>query len=188
MENVENKYHHSKIYRITDNNYTKFYYGSTTKPLVERMAHHRYAFKNGSLSSSSKYIFEEFGIDNVKIELVEAVKCENKEELNKIEGKYIQENICVNRKVSGRSIAESNKISKIKNREKAKETMKKYLETHKEERKAKRKIYLANNKDKLDVRQNEKIPCECGLMMTRRSMSRHVKTNKHESRMKEKTP
>lgn len=141
----ENKYHHSKIYKITDTNYTKMYIGSTTQELSERMAGHRreYKYQNKHMTTSAK-LFEEFGVENCKIELLEEVHCENRDQLRKVEGKYIQENMCVNRKVEGRT----NKEYREANKDKYQQYHKQYNEKHKESIKEKRKIYRAKTKDK----------------------------------------
>ena len=116
-----NKYNTSKIYKIVDINYTKTYYGSTTQKLSQRMAVHRSFYKSGKSKTSSKLIFDEFGVDNCKIELIEEVNCSNKDQLLKIEGKYIKENDCVNKRIAGQTHKEyvhNNKESLlIKNRE-----------------------------------------------------------------------
>ena len=78
MEN--NKYQKSKIYQITDIGYSKCYIGSTTEELSQRMARHRADYKE-FLNTNNKYcrafdIFNEYGIDNCKIELIGFYKCD----------------------------------------------------------------------------------------------------------------
>ena len=72
-----NKYASGKIYKIVGVGYTKCYIGSTTEPtLARRMAKHRGAYthyqqvegNNGIVSSFS--LFDEFVVENCKIELV----------------------------------------------------------------------------------------------------------------------
>ena len=123
-----NKYNKSKIYKIVDNNYTKTYYGSTTQKLSQRMALHRSTYKNGVASTSAKLLFDEFGLDNCKIELVEEVSCSSKDQLAKIEGKYIKENECVNKQIAGQTKQEY----KEKNKEHTKEYIKKYYHENKD--------------------------------------------------------
>jgi hypothetical protein len=107
METNKNKYNNGKIYRICDNAYTKFYYGSTVQQLAVRMGGHRvdYArYKNGNFQKVSLFdIFDEFNHLNCKIELVELYPCQSREELRKREGYHIQNNECVNKRVAGRS-------------------------------------------------------------------------------------
>ena len=97
-------YQNGKIYKIIDVGYTKCYIGSTVESLSTRMSHHRATFKTISNSScSSVLMFEEFGLDNCKIELIENFPCNNKEELHAREGFHIQHNDCINKVVPGRS-------------------------------------------------------------------------------------
>jgi hypothetical protein len=102
---TENKYKKGKIYKIVDTNYTKMYIGSTTESLCVRMAKHRYDFRNNR-GCSSKLLFEEFGLENCKIELIELFPCNSREELNKKEGEHIRSNICVNKCIPNRTIKE----------------------------------------------------------------------------------
>ena len=83
-----NKYEQGKLYKITDIGYTKCYIGSTCDRLLsQRMARHEEQFKRYSQGkanwSSSFNLFEEFGIENCKIELIEEYTCENRHQLSK---------------------------------------------------------------------------------------------------------
>jgi hypothetical protein len=101
----ENKYHNSKIYKLIDISNNKMYIGSTTKPLKLRLRQHiKDAQKNSCITSAT--LFKEFGMTNIKIELIEEVKCENRKELCKIEGDYIRKLDCVNKYVAGRTVKE----------------------------------------------------------------------------------
>jgi len=80
-------YKNGKIYKIVDIGYTKMYIGSTTQPLYKRFSCHKMKFiawKNNKHNKLMVFdIFEEFGIDNCKIELIEECPCENRMELCK---------------------------------------------------------------------------------------------------------
>jgi hypothetical protein len=60
------------------------------------MVHHRESYNRFIIGKGNKItvyeIFEEFGIDNCKIELVELFPCDSKEELLSHEGYYIRNN------------------------------------------------------------------------------------------------
>ena len=108
MENLNipyNKYHNGKIYKITDIAYTECYIGSTVQPLCNRMAEHRRhynQYKNGTkgMEYTSFTLFDKYGIENCKIELVETYKCETKDDLVKREGCWIRlETTCINKKL-----------------------------------------------------------------------------------------
>ena len=46
-------------------------------------------------------MFEEFGLDNCKIELIENFPCNNREELHAREGYHIQQTECINKATPG---------------------------------------------------------------------------------------
>ena len=120
----QNKYQNGKIHKIVDIGYNKCYIGSTTEELSMRMARHRSNFKKflrgDKVSHIRSYdLFNEYGVENCKIELIEYYKCDTLQELQTQEGKHIKNTECVNKYVAGRTKqewAEDNK-DKIKERE-----------------------------------------------------------------------
>jgi len=101
-------YTNGKIYQIIDNANTKRYIGSTTLNLLsQRFQQHKMAYKLWKQTNKGYYttfiIFEEFGVENCQIELVEQCSCENKDQLNKKEGEYIRAFECVNKVVPQRT-------------------------------------------------------------------------------------
>jgi len=90
-----NRYQNSKIYKIYSDLGDKVYIGCTTKQyLSQRMARHKYdytAWKKGKYSLVTSYVlFDEYGIDNCKIELLEACPCNSIDEIRKREAHYIK--------------------------------------------------------------------------------------------------
>jgi hypothetical protein len=125
-------YGKGKVYKIWSPNGDKIYIGSTTKEyLSQRMDHHRSDYKLKKVYLTAFILFEEYGIENCKIELLEAKECTCKDELRQLEGKYIRELDCVNKYIAGRTQKEWYQ----EHPEKTKEYKKKYDETHKEEKK-----------------------------------------------------
>ena len=107
---MENKYSRGKIYKVVDAGCSKCYFGSTTEKLFNRLSKHKNIYKQylaGKRAKNDKtstcILFEEFGMENCKIELVENYPCNSKEELNAGEGFYIKNNECVNKLVAGRT-------------------------------------------------------------------------------------
>ena len=102
-----NRYEKGKIYKITDVGYNKCYIGSTCETLSKRIDRHRCCYRRYLTHqdgwTTSFLLFEEFGIENCKIELIENYPCNSKEELVRREGHYIKETECVNKVVSGRT-------------------------------------------------------------------------------------
>ena len=97
-----NRYENGKIYRIIDVGYAKCYVGSTCESLSKRMTRHREKFMAYQRGNKREYatsflLFEEFGIENCKIELLENFPCSSREELLQREGGYIQAFVCVNK-------------------------------------------------------------------------------------------
>ena len=116
---INNKYHNSKIYKITDIGYNKCYIGSTTEGLSQRIARHRRQYqcflKDNKNHIRSYDLFNEYGIENCKIELIEYYKCDTLQELQRKEGEHIKNIECVNKRVEGRTVKEWYENNKEKN-------------------------------------------------------------------------
>ena len=134
-------YQLGKIYKITDVGRTKMYIGSTTKDYVsKRMVEHRnayYYFKAGSKKGHRKIsvfeLFDEFGIENCIIELIETCPCNNRDELHRREGELIKASECVNKNIAGRTLQEYYE----ENKDKINEKRRAYIAEHYEENKDK---------------------------------------------------
>ena len=138
-----------------------------------RMGGHRAAC-NRYIKGSSKYrldvflLFDEFGVENCKIELVEHFPCNNKSELERQEGHHIQNNDCENKRIAGRSYKEYytqniDKILKYRQDHKVEKQNynKQYRDQHSDELKDYQQSYRADHKDKmrcynLESRKNNK--------------------------------
>ena len=190
-----NKYHNGKIYKIVDVGYNKQYNGSTTESLSRRMSKHRHQYKQHKEGQRSKMnsadIFDEFGVENCKIELVEYCKCETKDELLKREGEYIKDCECVNRFVAGRTPAQFYQD----NKERKCAESNAYYHTHKTERAEKAKIYREKTKDKKREtdrlyrgKHNEKVECPCGSAINKLHFNDHIKTKKHQEYLQSLEP
>ena len=181
-----NKYHTSKIYKISSPQCEKFYIGSTTQTLNRRLAGHKSHYKH-YIEGLYRYIssFEIVKFEDVIIELIKDVKCESKKELDRIEGECIKEHHdrILNKNVAGRTKKEyrethKNEIKEWKEAHKneIKDKWKEYYEAHNNELKDKQKDYRETNKEKL----NEKFDCECGGKYTFENKTHHNKTKKHQ--------
>jgi hypothetical protein len=172
-------YKNGKIYKIVDIGYNKMYIGSTTQPLYKRFSNHKAKYNQFKSGKGHKYsifdIFDEFGIENCKIELIEEYQCENKSQLERKEGEHIKINKCMNKIIVGRT----NKEYFIDNKNKINERNRKYYEKNKnilnEKNKEYHKEYYNKNKNKFIG----KIKCECGCEYQYSSKSKHVKTKIH---------
>lgn len=138
-------YQDGQIYTIrcrTDN--TLIYVGSTTMTLARRIAYHRQV---GKTIKTKFYTCVNNNWDDWYIELYEVFPCENKQELCKREGEIIREIGTLNSKISGRTQAESDKLSYEKHKEARQEHAKIYREEHKEEIKLAQKKYHENHRE-----------------------------------------
>jgi len=102
-------YNNGKIYKIISNTGDKIYIGSTVKKLLcDRMTGHRFDYKrwkNGDKKRIYKSfeLFDEYGVENCKIVLIENYPCSNRDELTAREAFFIRSTVCVNRYIPGRT-------------------------------------------------------------------------------------
>ena len=174
-------YQNGKIYKIEDVGGNMCYIGSTTKDfLSKRMVEHRSAYKNWKLTESGGKcsvcgIFDQYGVDNCKIVLIESYPCNTKDELGSREAHFIRSMNCVNKTIPNRDL----KQYYIDNQDHIKETsMKSYLQ-HKDQKKEAFKKYYNAHKEIQKDRASVVYACECGSDITRGARSRHIKTKKH---------
>ena len=156
-------YSKGKIYKIQDNGLNMCYIGSTVQPLCKRMAQHRKDFKRylnkiDRKNTSIFRIFDECGVENCKIELVEQYPCESKEELMAREGFFIKEMDCVNKNIAGRTreeyfsdnsemLSEKRKIHYQENRKEIIEKNKQYGSDNREKISERKKTHYRDNKN-----------------------------------------
>jgi len=134
-------YQRGKIYKITSGDLT--YIGSTTEPtLARRLADHTSKYnrwKKGILKNGyTSYQLIEKG--QCEITLLELCPCGSKDELRARERFYIETTDCVNKNISGRTLAESCKA---------------YREANLDKCKAIDKAYWDENKDKINERRRQ---------------------------------
>ena len=155
---MSNKYQNGKIYKIVDVGYNKCYIGSTCEELSQRMARHRNAYRSFNKKPRGRCsvygLFEEFGVENCKIELVEEHPCNNQMELRRKEGQHIQNLEGVNKVIAGRTRKEYYEQTEEQRKEYVKnnvEKLKHYHQLYCETNKDKIKDYKHQNKDKIKV-------------------------------------
>ena len=95
-----------KIYRVVDKSYQMCYIGSTIEKLANRMNSHKSKYKKYKEKIYNRVavydIFDAFGVENCKIELIEFYSCNSKEELYAREGYHQQQENCVNKYIAVR--------------------------------------------------------------------------------------
>ena len=165
------KYKNAKIYKLVDVDYKMCYIGSTIENLSKRMRKHRYDYTRCQVDNDFKKccpksvtLFENYGLENVKIELIENFPCNSKEELRQREGYHIQNTDCINRCLAGRDKITYNRQRYQKKKESILQQYKEYREKHKEEIRERRK---------------QLYTCICGSISTFDHKARHERTKKH---------
>jgi len=103
-----NRYEKGQIYKVVDIGYNMCYIGSTCQSLSKRFYKHKenyYQYTKGKADCNRRVniIFDKYGIENCKIELIQDFPCQSRNELLKQEGEHIRNNDCVNKIVSGRT-------------------------------------------------------------------------------------
>ncbi len=192
---AQNKYEKGKIYKIVDRGYNLCYYGSTCQELSNRMAGHRsdYAIhtRTKAPTSTAMMIFDEYGVENCKIELVELYPCASKAELAAKEGEYIMNNPCVNKNVAGGRMSRHDYIRQYyqSNKERVLAANQKYHEEHREAIRAKQKEYRDTNHERRRASQKEQFICEaCGGRYQRNDRAKHFRSIKHQAAMSGTNP
>jgi len=178
-------YNNSYIYKLSckDKNITDCYVGSTTN-FKQRKQQHKTACCNENDRHHHfkvyQFIRNNGGFDNWSMILLEKVKVNDKQELHKLERKYIEQlNSTLNCVIPTRNIKEWYKEYYENNKEKVKEINKEYREDNKEYFKEYRKEYYKNNKEIIYEKRKVKIECEfCKSFVRKDYLKTHRKTNK----------
>ena len=152
-------YQNGKVYKIESHLGDKVYIGSTTKKyLSQRMTAHRKNYnqwKNHKRDLTTSFLmFDEYGVENCNIVLLESYPCNSKDELTSREAHYIRTLQCINKCIPGRTsrqydidnkeqIQERKKEYYIKNKERFSEN----YQANKEAIAERKKISYEKNKD-----------------------------------------
>ena len=179
-------YSNGKIYTIRSYKSDEVYVGSTTQTLSIRMAKHRTGYK-AFMNGTGKYVssFEILKYNDAYIELVILNPCNSKTELDAVEGKYIREMDCVNKRIEGRT----SKQYYIDNKVKIKEYKAQHYTANSAKIKERINKYRIDNKSRL----TKKNKCPCGGKFTNEHKHHHLKTKKHQlyitmEKMKQQKP
>jgi hypothetical protein len=150
------------------------YYGHTENMRVRKNKHverhNRWVAAGRPEKTSEVYATRSVYIldhDDWRMDVVDTIECETKDEARTLEGKWILENDCVNMNVAGRTQQQYEQDHK----EETKERHKQYRETHKEERNEYNKQY-----------RKQYVTCEvCGSVVNKGDIARHRRTKKHQN-------
>ena len=162
-------YSKSVIYKIVCNtDDTLIYVGSSCSFTTRKSQHKCVCYSPNSKKYNLplyRMIRNNGGWENFRMVIIEQYPCETKTELHIREEELRVE---YNANMNGQSAYTNQK-------EYHKEYNKEYYQNNKETTKEKNLQYYQNNKETL----NEKMTCECGCVMLKRYMNRHLKTDKH---------
>jgi hypothetical protein len=148
-----------KIYKIQSEG--KTYYGSTFRDIRNRLSEHKYnARKKRNGCKANLLVLN----NDCHIILVEELDIKTKKDLEERERWYIENNDCVNKIIPNQTCDEWYDKHKDKHNTRC---MKRYY--------AKKDEILKRQK----LRNKEKVKCECGLIVTRGSLSTHKKRKIH---------
>ena len=156
---VSRDYNNGKIYCIRNTITDDIYVGSTTQLLCKRMAKHRETRTDPKKAHHKIYNkFNELGVENFYIELIEEYPCENNDQLRAREGHFIREMASLHGRIEGRDgkehyqdnkeyIKEKSKKNYHDNIEARREQHKEYAKKHKDKRAEYDKLYRERNKE-----------------------------------------
>lgn len=171
-----------KIWSLTEPNMV--YYGSTKqKSVAKRIAGHKCSYKSykeGKTNFTSSYSI--FDIGDWSYMTLEHLDYDEPYQLKNRERYYVDNNECVNKQIPNRTDKEYREQNMVQYKEYQKQWREKNREYQKQWREQNRgyhKQWHEQNKERLKVKQNEKITCECGCVVKRGSLSNHKKTKKH---------
>ena len=150
-----NRYQNGKVYKIIAPDDT-FYVGSTIQSLNERFGGHKYSFKSVKSGKNIRgtavfELFEKYGVEVCRIELIEEYPCDSKRDLERREGEIIKNTKCINKVVAGRTSEEY----RLDNSEKLKNKFKQFYENNKERELERIRQYYIDNTDKVKDRAKE---------------------------------
>ena len=186
MGESSRNYQNGKIYCIRNWLDDDIYVGSTTQALSKRMDRHRSHARTDSKKSNYKLYqkMKEVGIEQFYIELIEKYECNSKEELFKKEGEWIRKMGTLNFQIAGRPIEECRKEYYNRDPERWREYHKKWNEDNREKEQLRQRKRYETKKEEIRKRRNEKIQCVCGVIHNRGYKSIHLKSQKHQTYIK----
>ena len=192
-------YQNNIIYKIQHKTIDELIYIGSTTNFAKRKCRHKTSCNNEKDKeyNQKKYMMirENGGWDMFDMVLVKKYPCNDYLEARQEEERIRREmNANMNGQRCFRTQEEHNEYHKIhskKYRETHKEYFKnknkEYSETHKEENSERYKKYYENNIEKINEINRKKVECECGCIITNKSLLRHKKSPKHLELISRKT-
>lgn len=175
-------YQNGQIYKLWSPLGDMTYIGSTTQMLHKRLHSHKSKYKGGKLKAQSRLLFEEYGIENVRIELIENFPCNSKTVLHRKEGEYIRKTNCVNKYIAGRTknewIHDNLQDFTVKKQQYYQKNSEKIIKRNHDR-------YHAN-KTEINANKAEKILCKiCNYNISKNNYNEHKISKKHLNNLKD---
>jgi len=173
-----------RVYKIIHNQSNIVYIGSTYNRLSDRWCHHKNHYKDYLRGKHAEIAifpyFKEFGIENFKIILIKEYEVVDKKHLLMYEQLWINKLKSINKTkpfqpLKKERIKQSSKQHYQANKDKIRGKIKQYYDLNKDKIKEHHKEYYDLNKDKI----SEKFKCDCGSEIRKNHKSRHDKSIKH---------
>ena len=178
------------IYLIEHNEKPEFNYLGSTCNLIRRRACHKHSCNTptSKLYNSKLYrmIRDNGGWDAFTMKPIEEYPCESKTALQIREEYWRKEYNASMNTNSCYTEFKGNDYSnnyRIKHKEPIKIYQTKYREANKELMKLYQSEYRDINREERNSKQNEKVTCDCGKIVSRSGLTRHQTTNKHINQM-----
>ena len=145
----------ASIYLLHSDKGEKVYVGHTTMSLKQRFNAHKCSYRKGS-TTTSKILFEDYGIDNVCITLLETVP---------IDERFIKEKYYISQYTTAVNKFNPHRTEEEHKEQKAQLAKERWKNPEKHEE---RKDYM-----------RDKVACECGMEISKNSIYKHKKREIH---------
>jgi len=201
---MTSKGHIYMIWTPLDNSFC--YIGSTFNRLAKRWQGHKDNYKSKYDKISIHKYFDKYGVDNFKLDLIKSYDCVREHQkdfkhlhayetlwINKTKNcinkflpfspmKYLNRKECCKKyyKNNTDKCKEINKKYYELNKDSILNYLKNYREENKDSLKEEKKKYYQKNKEKIFNYKKQKITCECGSIICKGDLSKHIKTKKHQ--------
>ena len=168
-------YANGKVYKLVNNVDDEIYVGSTCSELRKRKNDHKSKSLGKRKNQSNYQHLNQVGWDNIEIILIEAVNCNNKDELHRRERYWIETlKPSLNKQVPGRT------KKQYTNRDEFRQHRRNYFKNNIEQTnksRARAGAYYKNNQQKL----KQRIVCACGKEGAYVSKLQHEKSKHHQA-------
>ena len=195
MPKVITDYSKTVIYKIQHQEKPEMLYIGSTTNFVKRKSQHKNRCDNEDDKRHNlklyKLIRDNGGLECFKMLEIKKFPCENRTEAHQEEDRvYLEMKANMNDRRPHRNKkqytvdnvekkAEYDRNYRKINNEKIKDYKKKYAKDNAEKIKEHRKQYYVKNREKFLEYSKQKLTCECGIIITRQSVSDHKKSKKH---------